>query len=217
MEESTYDPCLLHTNTNGFGIVGLQTDDTLFLADDTFATSEDLNLKKANFSAKEREKLTLTTPIKFNGGQIELKNDGSILLTQERQCKNLKLVTLKPINLTSSRGEVRQAVTPKDQYVAQRARGAYIATVCQPKAAFDLSFAAQVVNPKEENAKQLNKRIKWQIDNSTRGLRFVRLDKDSLKLVVFTDSSFANNYDFSSQIGFVIVLVDSENKANIIH
>ena len=161
MQESTYDPCLLYTNKNGFGVVGLQTDDTLFLANDTFAASEDLNLRKASFLAKEREKLTLTTPIKFNGGQIKLENDRSILLTQERQCQNLKLVALKSIDLTSSRGEVRQAVTPKDQYVAQRARGAYIATVCQPEAAFDLSFAAQVMNPKEENVKQLNKRIKW--------------------------------------------------------
>jgi hypothetical protein len=71
----------------------------------------------------------------------------------------LRLVALKAINLTSARGEVRQAVTQKDQYVAQRAREAYIAKVCQPEAAFDLSFAAQVVNPKEENAKQLNKRL----------------------------------------------------------
>jgi hypothetical protein len=217
MSESTYDPCLLYINTNGFGVVGLQTDDTLFLADNTFATTEDTELKKANFSAKDREKLTSTTPIKFNGGQIKLEIDGSILLTQERQCANLKLVALKSIDLTSSRGDVRQAVTPKDQYVAQRARGAYIATVCQPEAAFDLSFAAQVINPKEENAKQLNKRLQWQIDNSARGLRFVRLNKHSLRLVVFTDSSFANNHDFSSQIGFVIALVDNENKANIIH
>jgi hypothetical protein len=34
---------------------------------------------------------------------------------------------------------------------------------------------------------------------------------------VFTDSSFANNYDFTLQIGFVIVLADKHNKANIIH
>jgi hypothetical protein len=34
---------------------------------------------------------------------------------------------------------------------------------------------------------------------------------------VFTDSFFANNYDFTSQIGFVIVLADKRNKANIIH
>jgi hypothetical protein len=68
MKESTYDPCLLYTNENGFGVVGLQTDDTLLLSDDTFAASEDLNLKKANFLAKEREELTLVTLIKFNGG-----------------------------------------------------------------------------------------------------------------------------------------------------
>lgn len=65
----------------------------------------------------------------------------------------------KPIDLVSSRGQIRKAVTPKDQYVAQRTRGAYIATVSQPEAAFDLSFAAQVINPKEEDAKTLNKRL----------------------------------------------------------
>jgi hypothetical protein len=216
MDQSTYDPCLLYTNRNGFGIVGLQTDDTLFLADETFAKSEETKLREANFLAKEREELTRTTPIKFNGGHIKQEKD-SIILTQERQCQNLKLVTTKVTDLTSSRGEIRKAVAPKDQYVAQRARGAYIATVCQPEAAFDLSSAAQVINPSEEHAKQLNKRLQWQIDNPSRGLRFVQLDKDSLKLITFTDSSFANNHDLSSQIGFVIVLADKDNKANILH
>ena len=218
MTESTFDPCLLysHDHDTGFGVVGLQTDDTLFLGDNAFATAEEVKLREAGFLAKEREKLTPTTPIKFNGGQIKLE-DGVIILTQERQCQNLKLVALKEINITSSRGEVRQAVTPKDQYVAQRARGAYIATVCQPEASFDLSFAAQVVNPKEEDAKKLNKRLQWQIDNQSRGLRFVPLDKNSLKLVVFTDSSFANNKDNTSQIGFVITIADKNNNANIVH
>ena len=82
MSESTYDPCLLYTNDNGFGIIGLQTDDILFLADNIFATTEDTKLKEANFSAKEREKLTLTMLIKFNGGQIKLDNN-LLLLTQE--------------------------------------------------------------------------------------------------------------------------------------
>ena len=37
------------------------------------------------------------------------------------------------------------------------------------------------------------------------------------ELIVFTDSSFANNHDLSSQIGFIITLVDKDNKTNIIH
>lgn len=48
------------------------------------------------------------------------------------------------------------------------------------------------------------------------GLRFVKLDLHTLRLIIFTDSSFANNADHSSQIGFVILLADAHNRCNII-
>ncbi|KHJ31246.1 hypothetical protein EV44_g0287 [Erysiphe necator] len=89
--------------------------------------------------------------------------------------------------------------------------------VCQPESAFDLASAAQVTNPKEEDVKTLNKRLQWQINNKLKGLRFIHLNIHTLRLVVFTDASFANNRDLSSQIGFVITLADDSNKANIIH
>ena len=266
MLQSTYDPCLL-TSKNGVGIIGLQTDDTLILADEDFAIAEEIQLNKAGFQAKERQQLEADTPVKFNGGTVtyepfskgvtqdtlksnskalsvtdkrycgsKIQNTGdvvqcdfkdtsvtierygrSISLTQDKLCKNLDTVQMTVTNLTSSRGTVRKSVNKKDQYVAQRARGAYIASVCQPEAAFDLSFAAQVIDPKDEDCKRLNKRLQWQIDNHSRGLKFVRLDIDTLRLIVFTDASFANNADASSQIGFVIVLADEQNNANIIH
>jgi hypothetical protein len=218
LTQSTYDPCLLFADSDvGFAIFGLQTDDTLFLADTKFAIHEEKGLQKAKFMAKKREKLTHFSPLLFNGGKVKLEPDNAITLTQERQCRNLGLVKVKSVDLTSSRGKIRTAVTPKDQFVAQRARGSYIASVCQPEATFDLSFAAQVINPNKEDAKHLNKRLQWQIDNPTRGLRFVPLDQDSLQLIVFTDASFAGNKDLSSQIGFVIVLADTNNRANILH
>jgi hypothetical protein len=46
-----------------------------------------------------------------------------------------------------------------EQYVAQRALGAYIALVCQPEALFNLSSAAQAMNPIKEDIKALNKRL----------------------------------------------------------
>jgi hypothetical protein len=101
--------------------------------------------------------------------------------------------------------------------VAQRARGAYIATVYQPESSFNLSITAQITDIQETDAKQLNKHIQWQIDNSTKGLTFIPLEIDSLSLLVFTDTSFANNKDLSSQIGFVIVLIDQNQSANILH
>jgi hypothetical protein len=121
----------------------------------------------------------------------------------------------------------------------QRARGAYVATVCQPEAAFDLSTAAQITEPMSDDIKKLNKRLEWQKENSSRGLTFVPLKVGvtskvgvtpktgetpnsevvgvPLKLVVFTDSSFANNADYSSQIGYIIALADNEDNANILH
>jgi hypothetical protein len=126
-------------------------------------------------------------------------------------------VTLEKASTTSTRGIVRQGLTTKEQYVAQRARGAYVASVCQPEAAYDLSTAAQAIDITEDEVNALNKRLKWQIENAARGIRFAKLQQDSLQLLVFTDASFANNKDFSSQIGYVLALADATGTANIVH
>src|SRR6266702_5901723 len=43
-EQSTYDPCLLYTQSNSLGIIRLQTDNTLFLANQTFADTKETKL-----------------------------------------------------------------------------------------------------------------------------------------------------------------------------
>ena len=64
------------------------------------------------------------------------------------------------------------------------------------------------------------------MDNLTRGLQYVSLTLQNMKLFIFVDGSFANNRDLSSQIGYVIVLgnelTDTDNRnftltGNIIH
>jgi len=117
MSQSTYNPCLLYRNKL-FGVVGLQTDDTLFVGDAEFADEEQNNLKKAQFLAKDRDQLISDKPIKFNGGLIRTDADG-ITLTQERQCENLKPVEANPTTTISSRGVVRNGLSTHDQYVAQ--------------------------------------------------------------------------------------------------
>jgi len=44
MEQSTYNPYLLYSPLNGLGIVGLQIDNTLFLANRTFADAKETKL-----------------------------------------------------------------------------------------------------------------------------------------------------------------------------
>jgi hypothetical protein len=72
MAQSTYDPCLMYSTTIPFGLVGLQTDDILIVADNTFTEAEEAELKKAGFIAKKREQLAEGTKLKFNGRDITL-------------------------------------------------------------------------------------------------------------------------------------------------
>ncbi|KAI1007037.1 hypothetical protein K3495_g1183 [Podosphaera aphanis] len=138
-------------NQPGHGVIGLQTDDTLIVADNEFLQSEE------------------------------------------------------------------NAINLKAHYLAQRARDAHVATVSQPEAVFALSKAAQVTHPTESDVKALNKCLLWQKDNIQRGIKFVKLDINTVKVIVPTDSSFANNPDYSSQIGYITVLADESNRANLIH
>jgi hypothetical protein len=59
--------------------------------------------------------------------------------------------------------------------------------------------------------------LNWQIINQSRDLKYVRLNQTFFRLMIFTDSSFVNNHDLSSQIDYVICLIDSINTTNIIH
>ena len=89
--------------------------------------------------------------------------------------------------------------------------------MCQPEASFNLFQAAQTVEFLPDDIALLNKRLQWQITNKSQGLHYIKLDQDTLQLVVFTDSSFANNKDMSLQIYYVICLADATSKVNIIH
>jgi len=192
MEPSAYDPCLLITKAGKpFGMTGLQTDDTLMLGEPAFMALEEAELKRAQFRAKERQDLTGGSTGDFNGCRLSFDHD-YMVITQKGQADRIELATNKA------------------EYVEQRARGAYIASICQPEATFDFSVAAQAVDPTDADLKQLNARLLWQQDNKPRGLRFVPLDLSTAKLMVFADGSFANNKDLTSQIGYVICLVNEE-------
>lgn len=128
MIPSTFDTCLLF-NKDMTAIIGLQTDDSLIAGTTEFMEIESRELDAANLMAKPCERLTTEQPLDFNGFVITI-NDNSlddITALRTNQIKQAKKIQLLPKTFT------------KEQYVAQRARGAYIATVSQPQAAFALS------------------------------------------------------------------------------
>ena len=72
IDTSTFNPYLLVTRDEDgpFGIVGIQTDNTLILGDDAFVEKEGVELEKAKLMAKPVESLTRETPLLFNGCKL---------------------------------------------------------------------------------------------------------------------------------------------------
>lgn len=52
--------------------------------------------------------------------------------------------------------------------------------------------------------------------NPETGLKYVDLDKDFLRIVVYSDRSFATNKYGTSEVGYLIFMADKENNANLI-
>lgn len=159
--------------------------------------------------------LLLNKPEDFNGGLVTLEEGNSITLTPKDQPEKIKLVDIN--------ANVQERTA---EYVAQRARCAYIAALCQPEALYDSSVAAQAKEPADDDIRKLNKRLQWQLDNKTRGLRYIPINPKKMNLYIFVDGSFANNKDYSSQIGILVALAEESPgttkeeiilKGNIIH
>ncbi|KAF1936038.1 hypothetical protein EJ02DRAFT_482645 [Clathrospora elynae] len=180
-----YNPCLLITNREAFGMVGLQTENTLAIRTSAFSSAEEAALQKANFQAKPKDRPYKEMPLEFNRCTLTLRRD-TILLMQKGQGTKI------------------------EKYMEQCARSAYIASMCQSKALFDLSAAAQIQQPADRDYVKLNCRLRWQAENLEQGLQYVPLDLSMAKLIVFMDSSFANNQDLSSQLGYLIVLANKD-------
>lgn len=54
-------------------------------------------------------------------------------------------------------------------------------------------------------------------ENEDRGIIHHDQDVRNLKMVVFTDSSFANNQDYTTQLGYMILLADGTGRENFLH
>src|SRR6266571_8495380 len=134
--------------------------------------------------AKPKEKLNLTTLLLFNGCILSL-NEDSIALRQKGQGKKINVINVN---------------SPKQGYVEQRARGAYVVSICQPEASFDLFVAAQHQEPTKDDVLALNRCFSWQMNHLDWGLLYVPINLLIIKFFVFVNGLFANNKDFSSQL-----------------
>lgn len=102
------------------------------------------------------------------------------------------------------------------QFRSMRMRLAWLAN-SRPDCLFEINQLAQITehmfkDRPNEMVRRLNKAIRYATENQVR-LKIPKLDVESLRIVGFSDASFANNADLLTQLGHVFFLTDECNKA----
>jgi hypothetical protein len=143
----------------------MQTDDTLYKTIKAFAKQEDETIKSAKIMIKNRKRFISDNSLKFNETRIERLDSNLIEIIyfrQETHIQDIQLVKSIESFTISARGKVRVNLIFREQYIVQRARDVYLATICQLETTFDLFYAAQSIEStfSSDDIITLNKRLK---------------------------------------------------------
>lgn len=127
----------------------------------------------------------------FNGLQIQRDHGGYMKLSQPDKIAKLAL----PDKEDSFASKLAPA-----QYIGVNIRR----DICPP---FQLVAPGNSATTDAE-FKSLRKTIAFLHKTKGQGLRFIRLDLPTTRLVLLTDDSFANATGMKSQLGYVLLMVD---------
>lgn len=127
------------------------------LANKTFAVMKKKAIKTAKFMTKEQACFLYQTPIKFYNNLIQLMSDEDITLSPETWVGGISLIKDHEASTISSREVVRNNLSLKKHYIAQQARRAYLVSIYQLKALFDLFYSIQLTKFSWNDTIALNK------------------------------------------------------------
>ena len=184
------DPCLLYdqrADETVKAVVVLQVDDVFGHGDAAFLEMEEK--QSTRFECKPRKELKAGDEAFFNGCRISISKNGTYSMDQSVKLRKL------------------QTPTSQKDLVSGRALLQYIASCTRPDlCALTQLLSTEVSNPDADTYKKMDKLVRRCQNTSQVGLKFVNLDKESLRLQLVTDASFANADKLKSQLGFVVVL-----------
>lgn len=192
MKPSRVDPALYYLLYNGIirKLSGGYVDDIIRPGDKHFKKLS--NKTNDIFEMGEDEHI----PCEFTGFSLNYDNDGYIIKEQHSYLR--KLESLPPD-------------ASFNQFRSMRMKFAWLSH-SRPDCLFEISQLAQVTeakfdSSKREFLKRLNRAVKFADDHRV-SLKIRKLDKESLRIIGFSDASFANNDDLTSQLGHIVFLGD---------
>lgn len=108
--------------------------------------------------------------------------------------------------------------TTAKTFKSQRALSQYTGVNCRPS----VCVGVKLITPRHETVslehyKIMNKTIDQMKETRLQELLFVSIDISTLRVVVLSETSFANASETGREMGFVVLLSDQKRNANIGH
>ncbi|MEM6805930.1 MAG: hypothetical protein AAF696_31325 [Bacteroidota bacterium] len=178
------------------GLMGTFVDDSLLGGDSQFLKTTDITLDK--FESKKRE----MHDFRFAGIYFKTLEDGIYL----HQKSYIDRLTVLPLSCTY------------EMFRSTRAQLTWLIHT-RPEICAAANMMAQVTEKifEVKYVKLLNKTINTLKETPSKGIKMRKLDLDSLYIKVYSDASFANNPNLSSQLGYIVLLCDKNDNCKILH
>lgn len=187
-----------HPNGDLSGMLGAYVDDAFMGGDNSFQVLSKKMLRR--IQAKER---TLNHA-EFVGVRVSTIAGGERLLALDQEDYSNNLANL-PLD------------APFTHYLSRRASVAWL-VLTRPDLCYGVNQAVQITASGYGPLaiKSLNRLVRRAKVGRILRLHFPPLDRSTLRLRVYSDSSFANNADQSSQIGYVVLLCNGSGRAHVL-
>jgi hypothetical protein len=194
MERTSFDSAFFYKvlDEKLGGMCATYVDECLHAGTDQYSKSAEKT--ELRFQCREREYDNVT----FAGVEIKKSEDGFVM--NQRSYVNKLMFLNKKANFSD--------------YRSMRAKLAWT-THTRPDVCCAVAQAAQVTvevfdKEPEKYCADLNKVLKH-LKSCEVYLRFPKLDVETLRLQVYSDASYANNRDLSSQLGYIVFLAEAKN------
>lgn len=196
------DPSLYYKHGKAnelIGIMGLYVDDEMLAGNASFEKLTEDTLQR--FQSNPRK----TGSFEFFGCSCEQLSNNTYTISQSNYISNLKLLQLS---------------STFSQFRSFRATLSWL-THTRPDISFPVNQFAQRTESEWAEIhldliKQYNKTVKYILGTCHQKLVYLKLNLPSVHLRVYSDASFAGNRDLTSQLGFIILLCDVNNRCHIL-
>eukprot|EP00172_Hildenbrandia_rubra_P000344 Plantae.Rhodophyta-Hildenbrandia_rubra.ctg11618.p1 GENE.Plantae.Rhodophyta-Hildenbrandia_rubra.ctg11618~~Plantae.Rhodophyta-Hildenbrandia_rubra.ctg11618.p1 ORF type:complete len:534 (+),score=91.74 Plantae.Rhodophyta-Hildenbrandia_rubra.ctg11618:92-1603(+) len=199
MKQTALDPCLFcrQSENDLIGMQGALVDDTLGAGAKEFMELEEEKCKR--FKVKPKK---LGDQLRFSGCDVDKRKDGTWMLSQMTYVKKLQILPKSEWTF--------------EKFRSRRGKISWAASCSRPDAAYMSAKLAQVTadNISQSDYQDLSAAIRH-IKRNNIFLRHPKINLEKAKLCCFTDASFANNDDLTSQLGMIALSCDHENNCSI--